>query len=83
MPPRFQRSCPPEFRRQAVRLVEGTGRPYRESPASSTSVAVAADLVKQEQRDRGEREDGLTSEGREEPGRLRRQSASLRPSARF
>jgi transposase-like protein len=30
MPPRFQRPYPPEFRREAVRLVEATGRPYRE-----------------------------------------------------
>lgn len=78
MPPRFQRPYPPEFRREAVRLVEATGRPYREVAAelgvSSESLRI---WLKQEQLDRGEREDGLTSDEREELRRLRRQVREL------
>ena len=30
MPQRFQRLYPPEFRREAIRLVEATGRRYQD-----------------------------------------------------
>ena len=30
MPQRFQRPYPPEFRREAIRLVEATGRRYQD-----------------------------------------------------
>jgi transposase len=78
MPPRFQRPYPPEFRREAVRLVQATGRPYRdvarELGVSSESLRL---WVKQDQLDRGERDDGLTSDERDELRKLRRQVREL------
>lgn len=70
---------PPEFRREAVRLVETSGKSRR---------AVARDLdistetlrqwVKQAEIDAGIRHDGLTSEETEEVRRLRREIKTLR-----
>lgn len=78
MPPRFQRPYPPEFRREAVRLVEATGRSVREVAGelgvSGESLRI---WLRQDQLDRGEREDGLTSDEQEELRRLRRQVREL------
>lgn len=78
MPPRFQRPYPPEFRREAVRLVRATGRPVREVAGelgvSGESLRI---WLRQDQLDRGERDDGLTSEEQEELRRLRRQVREL------
>ena len=78
MPPRFQRPYPPEFRREAVRLVRATGRSVREVAAelgvSGESLRI---WLRQDQLDRGEREDGLTSDEREELRRLRREVREL------
>ncbi len=78
MPPRFQRPYPPEFRREAVRLVRATGRPVRRVAAelgvSGESLRI---WLRQDQLDRGEREDGLTSDEREGLRRLRRQLREL------
>jgi transposase len=75
MPQRFQRPYPPEFRREAVRLVSATGRSVREVAGelgvSSESLRI---WLKQDQLDRGEREDGLTTEERDE---LRKQVREL------
>ena len=78
MPQRFQRPYPPEFRREAINLVRVSGRSTR---------AVAAELgvsyeslriwIRQDQLDRGERDDGLTSEENDELRRLRRQVREL------
>lgn len=78
MPQRFQRPYPPEFRREAVRLVRATGRPVREVASelgvSSESLRI---WLKQDQLDRGVREDGLTTEERDELRKLRRQVREL------
>ncbi len=78
MSPRFQRPYPPEFRREAVRLVEATGRSVREVAGelgvSGESLRI---WLRQNQLDRGEREDGLTSDEQEELRRLRRQVREL------
>jgi len=78
MPPRFQRPYPPEFRREAVRLLETSGRSIPQVAAElGVSGESLRNWLKQEQVDRGEREDGLTSDEQEELRRLRRQVREL------
>jgi transposase len=78
MPPRYQRPYPPEFRREAVRLLE-TSR--RSIPQVAAELGVSGESLRlwrrQEQLDRGERDDGLTSDEREELRKLRRQVREL------
>ena len=78
MPPRFQRPYPPEFRREAVRLLETSGRSI---PQVAAELGVSGESLrlwrKQEQLDRGERDDGLTSGKQEELRMLRRQVREL------
>ena len=78
MPPRYQRPYPPEFRGEAVRLVRASGRPVREVArelgVSGESLRI---WLKQDELDRGERQDGLKSEERDELTRLRRQVREL------
>ncbi len=78
MPPRFQRPYPPEFRREAVRLVETSGRSI---PQVAGELGVSGESLRnwlrQDQLDRGERDDGLTSDEQEELRKLRRQVREL------
>jgi len=68
---------PPEFRREAVRLVRSSGRPL---PAIAAELGVSPQSLRnwaaQEAIEAGERE-GLTSEEREELRRLRRENRIL------
>jgi len=78
MPQRFQRPYPPEFRREAIRLVEATGRRYQDVAVElGISGESLRKWIKQEQLDRGDRDDGLTSSEREELRRLRRENREL------
>ena len=78
MPPRFQRPYPPEFRHEAVRLLETSGRSIPQVAAElGVSGESLRNWLKQEQLDRGEREDGLTSDEQEELRLLRRQVREL------
>ncbi|HZQ63787.1 MAG TPA: transposase [Gaiellaceae bacterium] len=78
MPQRFQRPYPPEFRREAVRLLETSGRSIPQVAAElGVSGESLRNWLKQDQLDRGERDDGLTSDEREELRRLKRQVRQL------
>lgn len=78
MPQRFQRPYPPEFRREAVRLVKATGRSVREVAGElGVSTESLRIWLRQEQLDRGERDDGVTTEERDELRRLRKQVREL------
>jgi len=78
MPQRYQRPYPPEFRREAVSLVKVSGRSVRqvaeELGISTESLRV---WIRQEQLDRGERDDGLTTDQHDELRRLRKQVREL------
>ena len=78
MPQRYQRPYPPEFRREAVSLVNASGRSVR-AVASELGVSIESlrIWVRQDQLDRGERDDGLTTEERDELRKLRRQVREL------
>jgi transposase len=69
---------PPEFRREAVRLVRA-GRSVKDVAASlGCSEQSLHNWTKQDQLDRHERDDGLTSSEREELRKLRRENVRLR-----
>lgn len=76
--PKTRPPYPPEFRREAVQLVR-SGRPVKDVAASlGCSDQSLHNWVRQEQLDRHERDDGLTSEEREELRRLRRENVRLK-----
>ena len=76
--PRGRRPYPLEFRRRIVELVRAGRSPTelaREFEPSAESINA---WVKQASRDEGRREDGLTTQEREELRRLRRENRQLR-----
>jgi transposase len=70
---------PPEFRREAIRLAQTSGKPHtqiaRELGMTSETLRL---WLKQADLDAGKREDGLTSDEQEELRRLRRENRILR-----
>ena len=76
--PRTRPPYPPEFRREAVQLVR-SGRSVKDVAESlGCSDQSLHNWVRQEQLDRHERDDGLTSAEREELRRLRRENVRLK-----
>jgi len=76
--PRTRPPYPPEFRREAIRLVRSSGRPISEAARElGVSAESLRKWVKQTEIDAGEKE-GLTTEEREELGRLRRENRILK-----
>ena len=75
--PKSRPPYPEQFRREAVELV----RQGRSIPDVAESLGMSAqslrNWMRQEQRDRGERDDGLTSAEREELRELRRRVRRL------
>jgi transposase len=78
--PRIRPPYPPEFRREAIRLVRASNEDHP-VPKIAEELGVTAETlrnwVKRDQIDSGERE-GLTTEEREELRRLRRENKVLR-----
>jgi transposase len=78
MPQRHRRPYAPEFRRQMVELVRAGREPEELSREYEPSAQAIRNWVVQTDRDEGRREDGLTTEEREELRRLRRENRQLR-----
>jgi transposase len=75
--PRTKPPYPPEFRREAVQLVQSTERSIAQVASDlGVSDQTLRNWVKQADVDAGKRE-GLTSEEREELRRLRRENRTL------
>jgi transposase len=76
--PKTRPAYPPEFRREAVQMLRG-GRTPRELAASlGVSEQTLRNWRRQDQADRHERDDVVTSDEREELRRLRRENARLK-----
>jgi transposase len=76
--PKTRPAYPAEFRREAVQMLR-TGRTPRELAESlGVSEQTLRNWRRQDQRDRHERDDGLTSDERDELRRLRRENARLK-----
>lgn len=76
--PKTRPPYPPEFRREAVQLVR-SGRSVKDVAESlGCSDQSLHNWVKQEQLNRHQRDDGVTSAEREELRRLRRENARLK-----
>jgi transposase len=78
MPQRHRRPYAPEFRRQMVELVRAGREPEELSREYEPSSQAIRNWVRQADRDEGRREDGLTTEEREELRRLKRENRQLR-----
>jgi transposase len=76
--PRSRPPYPPEFRREAVQMVR-SGRSVKDVAESlGMTPQSLRNWVRQEQLDQHERDDGLTTDEREELRRLRRENVRLK-----
>jgi transposase len=70
---------PPEFRAEAIRLARASGKPNTQlAQELGMTTETLRTWLKQADRDGGKRQDGLTTEEREELRRLRREIRILR-----
>ena len=76
--PRSHAQYPEEFRRRMVELVRSGRSPEELAREFEPSAQTVRNWVSQADLDEGRREDGLTSQEKEELRRLRRENARLR-----
>ncbi len=76
--PKSRPPYPPEFRRRMIELVRAGRTPEELAKEFEPSAQTIRNWVVQAARDTGQRQDGLTSEEREELRKLRRENKILR-----
>jgi transposase len=76
--PKTRPAYPDEFRREAVQMLRAGRTPRELAESLGVSEQTLRNWRRQDQRDRHERDDGLTSDEREELRRLRRENARLK-----
>jgi transposase len=76
--PRTRPAYPPEFRREAIELLRAGRAPRELSESFGVSEQTLRNWRRQDQIDRRERDDGVTTDERAELARLRRENARLR-----
>ena len=76
--PKTRPAYPPEFRREAVQMLRAGRTPRELAQSLGVSEQTLRNWRRQAQVDRHERDDGLTSDEREELRRLRRENARLK-----
>jgi transposase len=76
--PRTRPAYPEEFRREAVELLRAGRTPRELAQSLGVSEQTLRNWRRQEQVDRHERDDGITTDEREELARLRRENQRLR-----
>jgi transposase len=76
--PRTRPAYPPEFRREAIELLRAGRAPRELSESLGVSEQTLRNWRRQDQIDRRERDDGVTTDERAELARLRRENQRLR-----
>jgi transposase len=76
--PKTRPAYPPEFRREAIQMLRAGRTPKELSTSLGVSEQTLRNWRRQDQVDRHERDDGLTSQEREELRQLRRENARLK-----
>jgi transposase len=76
--PRTRPAYPPEFRREAIELLRAGRTPGELSESLGVSQQTLRNWRRQDQIDRRERDDGVTTDERAELARLRRENTRLR-----
>jgi transposase len=76
--PRTRPAYPPEFRREALELLRAGRTPRELSESPGVSEQTLRNWRRQDQIDRRERDDGLTTDERAELAKLRRENQRLR-----
>jgi transposase len=76
--PKTRPAYPDEFRREAVQMLRAGRTPRELAESLGVSEQTLRNWRRQDQVDRHERDDGVTSDEREELRRLRRENARLK-----